>query len=391
MRVLLVHNKYQHAGGEDTVFNEEAALLEKHGNVVERLVFDNRDIRTSFDQLLTGLFMIYNPKSAKAARKKIQEFQPDIIHVHNFFPLASPAIFFVAEKFRIPVVMTLHNFRMLCPSATLYYDNKIYERSIGRTFPIHAIVRGVYRNSRVQTFALVLMMAVHKWMKTWSKRVTRYIVLTEFAKSKFQQGKLGIAPEQMMIKPNFVQDFGLGSAEREDFFLYVGRLSEEKGIRILLEACENADFAVTIIGDGPLRSLVEERAASNPMIRYVGFQNRTAVINTMKRCKALIFPSVCYETFGMSIIEAFATGTPVIASKHGAMAELVEDGRTGLHFEPGNAADLKEKIRLLLEQPGLARELSANARVSYTTLYSPEKNYEQLIGLYRSLTQNAGN
>src|SRR5690606_14681069 len=324
-------------------------------------------------------------KSAKRIRKKVQEFKPDVIHVHNFVPLASPAVFFVANEFHIPVVMTLHNFRMLCPSATLFYNNKIYERSIGRTFPMHAILHGVYRNSRFQTFGLVLMMAIHKWMNTWRKRVTRYIALTRFAVSKFEQGKLGIAPEQMVVKPNFVQDFGVGNSEREPFVLYVGRLSEEKGVRTLAEACKDADFPVTIIGDGPLRPLIEKCVANNPNIRYLGFQKRPDIIATLKRCTALVLPSVCYEGFPMSILEAFSTGTPVIASNHGAMAEIVEHGRNGLHFEPGNAADLKEKVRYLLDRPDLARELSANARLTYTSCYSPEKNYEQLIGLYRSI------
>src|SRR5690606_21017073 len=292
MRILLIHNLYQQAGGEDTVFNEEAALLEKNGNVVEKLVFDNREIRTSIDKLLAGLFMIYNPKSAKRIRKKVQEFKPDVIHVHNFVPLASPAVFFVANEFHIPVVMTLHNFRMLCPSATLFYNNKIYERSIGRTFPMHAILHGVYRNSRFQTFGLVLMMAIHKWMNTWRKRVTRYIALTRFAVSKFEQGKLGIAPEQMVVKPNFVQDFGVGNSEREPFVLYVGRLSEEKGVRTLAEACKDADFPVTIIGDGPLRPLIEKCVANNPNIRYLGFQKRPDIIATLKRCTAPVLPSV---------------------------------------------------------------------------------------------------
>src|SRR5690606_31748868 len=244
-----------------------------------------------------------------------------------------------------PTLFRAPNVRMLCPGTTLFYNNKVYERSIGRTFPVHAIVRGVYRNSRFQTFALVLMLAVHSWLKTWRNGVTRYIVMTRFAMSKFEQGTLGIAPDQYMIKPNFVQDFGLGNAEREAFFLFVGRLSEEKGIRTLIEACRGADFSVTIIGDGPLRTLVEECAADNQMIQYLGFQKRSDIIDTMKRCRALIFPSGCYEGCPMTILEAFATGTTVIASNLGAMAEIVEDGRNGLHFEPGNANDLKEKIK----------------------------------------------
>lgn len=358
-------------------------MLRAHGNEVECLVFDNKDIRSWYDKILAGLFVIYNPVSRRIVKKRILEFKPDVIHVHNFVPLASPSIFFVARKYNIPVILTLHNYRLLCPSVILFYDQKIYERSIGKLFPIHAIMHGVYRNSRFQTLALVMMTLVHRMLKTWKTRVTRYVALTRFAKSKFEQGKLGFAPGQLVVKPNFVQDQGAGEEAREDFFLFVGRLAEEKGIHTLLEACRNSDMKVVIIGDGPLREVVEQHAAVNPAIRYLGFQPRSVVVETMKKCRALIFPSIWYEGFPMTILEAFSTGTLVIASRLGSMAEVVEDGKNGLHFEPGDAASLREKMRHILHDQDLARSLSAYARETYLKRYAPEINYQQIMGLYR--------
>src|SRR5688572_15009132 len=185
MKILLVHNYYKQAGGEDIIFQSESELLSAHGHFVERLVFDNKTIKTFFDTLISGLRSIYNPVSASALRKRIELFNPDIIHVHNFIPLASPSIFFVARKFNIPIVLTLHNYRLICPSATLFYNGKIYEKSIHATFPFDAVIKGVYRNSPIQTFVLAAMIVLHRMLDTWRTKVDCYIALSHFAKDKF--------------------------------------------------------------------------------------------------------------------------------------------------------------------------------------------------------------
>ena len=388
MKILLVHNKYQHPGGENVVFESEGELLAKHGHFVERLLFDNASIRTFMDKVKLSVNVIYNPSSAKKLSNKIESFAPDIVHVHNFLPLVSPSIFSVAKKYNIPTILTLHNYRLICPSATLVYKGKIYERSIRSVFPLDAIWKGVYRNSRLQTAAVAIMVAVHNIMGTWRNSIDLYIALSHFAKEKFRTSALAIPEERMVVKSNFVSDFGVGHLNRDKNFLFVGRLVEEKGINVLLQAAKIHPFKLTIIGDGPLRNLVITATKVNPNIHYLGFQDQNIIAMQMKKCKALIFPSIWYEGFPLTILEAFSTGTPVIASRLGAMAEIIQDRINGLLFEAGNPIALVEKIKDLDAKVELAAQLAVHARSSYLDHYTPEKNYSLLLDIYKkALTQ----
>jgi glycosyltransferase involved in cell wall biosynthesis len=311
--------------------------------------------------------------------------KPDVIHLHNFFPLVSPSVFFVAAKYNIPIVVSIHNFRLICPSYSLYHNGKIYEKSVHVLFPIDAISKGVYRGSKIQTAACVLMTGIHKILKTWENKVDCYIVMTEFAKNRFLDSSLKVPREKWAIKPNFSPDMGVGEPERENFFLFIGRLTAEKGIETLLEAARISGFKLNIIGDGPMRELVEKYASQNPNISYAGFKQKTEIIQAMKKCKALLFPSVWYEGFPMTILEAFSTGTPVIASKLGAMTEMIDDQVNGLYVKPGDVQDLIEKIELINTQPSLANSLGRNARREYEEKYTPEKNYDQLLTIYEQV------
>jgi glycosyltransferase involved in cell wall biosynthesis len=382
MRILLIHNKYKEAGGEDVVFEAEADLLSNNRSVVDVIVFDNASIKTVFDRLLSGLRVIYNPSSARILKQKILEFQPDVIHVHNFVPLASPSIFFVAAKFRIPVIVTLHNYRLICPSATLFHNNSIYENSIHSVFPIDAILKGVYRNSRVQTAAVVIMTSLHRMIGTWKHKVDHYIALTQFAKQKFSTAAIGIPENKLSVKPNFSVDHGMGDDVRKDFFLFVGRLTEEKGIRTLLNAARLASFNLIIIGDGPLRGLISDVAMENPNVRYLGFQKKAFVIERMKMCKGLIFPSLWYEGFPMTIVEALSTGTVVIASKLGGMAEIIQHGVNGLHFEAGREPDLISRIKEIDSGSWNLKSMQARARLTYLDHYTPERNHSLMMDIY---------
>jgi glycosyltransferase involved in cell wall biosynthesis len=382
MNILILHNRYQQRGGEDTVFENESLLLTEHGHTVSHLIFTNEDIKSTTDKLIAGIRGIYHSGSGKKLEDKIRECNPDIIHVHNFFPLASPAIFSVAEKYQIPVVVTLHNFRLICPSTFLYFNNAVYENSIRKVFPLDAIVKGVYRNSAVQTAAVVLMTGIHKLLGTWRTKVDKYVILTDFARQKFLHSSLNLREDQISVKPNFVYDVGVGDKRRNDVFLFLGRLSDEKGIDVLLQAADLHGFSLKIIGDGPLREQVEQRAARNPRIQYLGFRNREAITAELKKCKALVLPSVWYEGLPMTILEAFSTGTPVIASNLGGPAEIIADGVNGLHFRPGDAQDLVNKIRRLSSDPQLAQQLGIQARRTYEAQYTPEKNYAMLLQVY---------
>ena len=389
MKILLVHNKYKHAGGEDFVFQSESDLLRQHGHLIDHLVFNNALIKTVLDKVNSGLRLIYNPTSARVLAKRITEFEPDIIHIHNFVPLASPSILFVAKKFNIPVVLTLHNYRLLCPSATLFHCGKIYENNVRSVFPIDAILKGVYRNSRIQTMAVALMIAFHNIVGTWRKKVDLYIALTHFAKEKFLESSLSIPENKILVKANSVTDYGPGETVRKDFFLFVGRLVEEKGILTLLNATKLQDFKLIIIGEGPLEKQVIEFTKSNSNIKYLGYQDKATVINYMKNCKALIFPSIWYEGLPITILEAFATGTVVIASNIGSMAEIIEDKINGLHFDAGNEADLAKRIIEVLNHQVNVHKISVIsviARLSYLENYTADVNYSALIHAYRMAT-----
>jgi glycosyltransferase involved in cell wall biosynthesis len=381
MKVLVIHNKYKEAGGEDVVFQAEGALLSKNGHFVETLIFDNSKIKTVIDKFLCGLKVIYNPGSARALRRKIENFKPDIIHVHNFVPLASPSVFFVASKYNIPVILTLHNYRLICPSL-LFHKNKIYEKSIHTLFPIDAILKGVYRDSRLQTAAVVIMTALHAIIGTWRNKVDLYITLTQFARKKFETAAISIPASKLVVKPNFVVDYGRGDVMRKDFFLFVGRITEEKGIRTLLKATRLANFKLVIIGEGPLSKLVTDFAKENRNVSYIGFQDKPTVMNYMKICRGLIFPSLWYEGFPVTILEALSAGTIVITSKLGGMAEIIEDQVNGLHFEAGNEKDLVSRIAEINHSPQYLKSLSDNARLTYLEHYTPEKNYALLMEIY---------
>lgn len=382
MKVLLIHNKYKEPGGEDQVFSAERELLLRYGHEVEELIFNNNDIRTVIDKLLSGFKIIYNPLSARMLRGKIEEFNPDVIHVHNFVPLASPSIFLVAKKYNIPVVLTLHNYRLICPGYTLFHNNTIYEKSIGTVFPLDAILKGVYRNSCLQTGAIVMMTALHEMMGTWKNKVDVYVTLTQFARRKFEMSAISIPANKLVTKPNFIKDQGEGERIREDFFLFVGRLTEEKGIRTLLAATTLGNFKLVILGDGPLHALVADFAKANPNVSYMGFQDKVTVMRYMKTCRALIFPSLWYEGFPITILEALCTGTIVIASKLGGMAEIIEDHVNGLHFEAGNEKELVLRIEEVNGLPQYLEALSRTARLAYQNRYTPEHNYSMLLDIY---------
>ncbi|OKL38405.1 glycosyltransferase family 4 protein [Pontibacter flavimaris] len=384
MRILLVHNHYKQTGGEDTVFFAEAALLEEYGHIVEKLTFSNNDVNSLTEKLQAALGIVYNPKGARAVEEKIKEFRPDVVHVHNFFPLVSPAVFYVCRKLKVPVVMTLHNYRLICPSSYLHYHGKLHMENVHKVFPLPAIWDRAYRDSRFQTASVVLTSGVHKLLGTWRNQVDLFITLTPGAARLFQNSSLNPRPEQLVVKPNFTADLGLGKQKREAYFLFVGRLSPEKGLETLLKAHAQHPFKLKVVGDGPLRSMVEAHAASYPSLEYLGYQQRGRVVEELKSARGLIFPSEWPEMFGMSIIESFSTGTPVIASKIGGGEYLVQHQQNGLHYRPGSAEELVRSVKTMEQLPEMVYNLGKNARMSYEQLYTPEANYHTLISIYET-------
>lgn len=387
MKILFIHTKYLHsAGGEDTTVEAELELMQSYGHEVKLVQFDNATMGSgTFGKIQAGASSIYNFQSAKKVKEEIRAFKPDIIHVHNFFFTASPSVIIQAYKEKVPVIVTLHNFRLLCASALLLRDNKICELCINNDFPWHGVKYKCYHNSALQSAVVGGMSAVHKWIGTWRNKVDMFISPASFSRKKILQSSLGVAANKIKVKHNFVKDPGIGApGKRKNYYLFVGRLSSEKGVDVLLKAWENLkEHRLVIAGDGPEKESLMAQYGHFENISFVGKISRQQVFELMQTCKALVFPSVCYEGLPLTIAEAFATGTPVIGSSLGAMQEMIIPEKNGLLFEPGNPQSLAGTV-LLFEKytQGENDEMYYNARNSYIEYYSPHKCYEQIMEIY---------
>ncbi len=388
MRILIVHNHYQDPGGEDTVVAQEAHLLAQTENV-ELLAFRNRK---GWHGIWQTFWSPWNIWAAQRVKRAIKRYQPDIIHIHNLHYAVGPIAIRIAKRQGVPVVMTLHNYRLICPSATLFYNGKVFTDSLHSRFPWRAVRLGVHSQSRFKTFWLALTIWLHKKMGTWQS-VDRYITLTDFAKQLFIDSSFGIPAEKYVTKPNFtatdrkIADLPVGPL-RTDCFLFIGRLTQEKGINVLLEAFTGTDCRLQIVGDGPLRNEVLKATEASSHITYFGALDRTAIAPLLDSCTALIFPSIWYEGMPMTLLEAFEAGTPVIASDLGAMQSMVHDGYNGWFFTPGNTQALREKARSWLDTDPAYRQLLGNgARQSYEQLYTTKRNQLLLKDIYRSVIE----
>ncbi|HCN68262.1 MAG TPA: transferase [Candidatus Accumulibacter sp.] len=374
MRILIVHNAYQHRGGEDGVVEAEAELLRSHRHAVELYQKDNRDIGgMSRLRLLTDT--VWSRQTVADISGILGRARPDVIHVHNTFPLISPSLYWAAERAGIPVVQTLHNFRLLCPQAMFLRQESVCEDCLGRA-PWRGVTRACYRGSVAQSAVLAGMVMTHRALGTWHNKVTRYIALNEFCRRKFVEG--GLPAERVVVKPNFV-DFAPPPAGERSEFLFVGRLSAEKGIRTLVDAALKLPavrFAVA--GSGPEAGLLA--AAAN--IRELGSLPSAAVRDRMVAARALVLPSIWYENFPRTLVEAFGCGLPVIASRIGALAELIEDGVTGFLFEPRDPDDLASKLRWAHSHPAEMARMGAAARAHYEAHFTANSNYQELMAIY---------
>lgn len=374
LRVLIAHNAYQQQGGEDAVVNAEVELLKAHGHTVEIYGRTNDDINELPNVKVAGQ-TFWSRHTNKDITGLISMFKPDIIHVHNTFPLISPSVYWAAAKANVPVVQTLHNFRLLCPQAMFLRDGKVCEDCLGN-IPWRGVMHGCYRGSKSQTAVLASMITAHSILGTWHNKVTRYIALNEFCRQKFIAG--GLPGHLIAVKPNFVDAPAIAETSRNGF-LFVGRLSEEKGIGTLAAAAKLLNNApICVAGVGSESTLLENIAG----LEILGIQPSEAIFNKMAASSALIMPSIWYENFPRTLVESFACGLPVIASRIGALAELIEDGVTGLLFEAGNAKDLASKMQWALQNPDKMRQMGQNARALYQTNYTPSQNYAQLINIY---------
>lgn len=373
-RVLIAHNSYQQRGGEDAVVEAEAELLRSRGHAVRLLVAHN-DAIVGMPRSRLAARTLWSSQTVRDFRQALVEFRPDILHVHNTFPLISPSIYWAAARAGVPVVQTLHNFRLLCPQAMLLREGRICEDCVGR-LPWRGVVRRCYRGSAAQSGVLAGMISLHRALGTWGSKVDRYIALNEFCRRKFIEG--GLPAQRIVVKPNFV-DFPAPEDGAREGVLFVGRLAEEKGLSTLCAAARLApDVAVRVAGTGPQAGLLQ----GIPSVTSLGALSAAEVREAMCGAQALVMPSLWYENFPRTLVEAFACALPVIASRIGALAELVEDGVTGLLFEPGNAADLAAKMKWAAAHPDALMRMGQEARRRYLREFSPEVNYRRLTEIY---------
>jgi glycosyltransferase involved in cell wall biosynthesis len=381
MKILLCHNYYQQRGGEDQSFEDEAWLLESRGHDVLRYTVHN-DVIQQMSRWDVARRSVWNGETFRQLRELLRRERPDIMHCTNTFPLISPAAHSAARAEGVPIVQSLRNYRLLCPNALFMRGGRVCEDCLGKKLAWPSVLHGCYRDSRAASAVVATMLGVHRAKRTWTRSVDLFYTLTDFARQKFVEGKM--PAERIVVKPNFVHPDPEPGAGRGGYAVFIGRLSQEKGIDTLLAAWSQPDIGLPlkIIGDGPLAEKVKAAAESNPAIQWLGRRPLDEALSIIGDATLLVMPSVWYETFGRTIIEAFAKGTPVIASKLGAMAELVDDGRTGLHFEPGNAADLATKIRQMLADPIKLANLRRAARHEYERKYTAEPNYRMLMAIY---------
>lgn len=385
MKVLTLHTHYQQPGGEDQSFVSETALLREQGHDVQTLIFHNRDLE-SMAVWRQAWVTLWNQKAYRRTRAAIQKHRPLLVHINNTFPLASPGVLHAAKAEGVPMVMSLRNYRLLCVNGLFFQDGQPCEQCLGR-LPWRGAIHGCYRNSRAASTVVAGMLALHRRLCTW-RHVDGYIALTEFARQKFLEA--GFPSEKVSVKPNFVHRDPFCGDGRGGYALFVGRLSAEKGIDTLLAAWSlpGRKVRLKVIGDGPLRTYVEQIAKNTQEVEYLGSKNPEAVSSLMAEATFLVFPSMCYETFGRVAMEAFATGTPVLAANIGAVREITNNGRTGLHFHPGDPTDLAAKVEWILSHPAELAHMRTEARREYEVKYTAERNYQILMEIYDKAIAN---
>ncbi len=382
LKLLLVHNYYRQRGGEDVVFEAEARLLEGHGHEVLRYEARNEGLDEIAPWTLARR-SLWNGRAHRELRRLIARERPSLVHVHNTMPVISPAVYYAARQAGVPVVQTLHNYRLLCPSAVLFRAGAVCEACLHRSVALPAVRYGCYRGSRAASTVVATTSALQRLLGTWTRCVDVFLALTDFARAKFIEG--GLPPDRIVVKPNFAPD-RLVERREDAYALFVGRLSPEKGVEPLLEAWRRLGgrIRLRVIGDGPASHLVADAVSAGLAIDFLGRRSPEEVSAAMAGARFLVFPSVWYETFGLTIVEAYAAGLPVLASDLGAMADLVEHGVTGLRFRPGDSEHLVQQVDWALAHPDDMRVMGSNARREYEDRYTPERNYALLIDAYQA-------
>jgi glycosyltransferase involved in cell wall biosynthesis len=389
VKILLVHNSYQQPGGEDQVVLRELALLLRAGHDVSTYFRHNEEIRGSMvAKIAAGPKATWARDSHREVAALLKREKPDLAHFHNIFPLISPSAYYACADAHVPVVQTLHNYRLACPAGTFFRNCGVCEECLDSSL-WRSVTHGCYRDSRLATAALAFTLTVHRKWGTWTECIDSYLAPTDFVRCKLISA--GICPDKVFVKPHFVDPDPGERRSVGDYAIFVGRLTIEKGLRTLVRAWSDLarSIPLLIVGDGPLRGELERQVAQQGTrnVGLTGHLGPEKLRETIRGARFLVFPSEWYETFGLTIVEAFAFGIPVICSGFGAMQELVENGRTGLHFLPGDSDDLAAKVVWAWSHCSEMRVMGRAARVEYETKYTAGRNYPMIIDAYQRAMQ----
>ena len=374
MKIIQIHNRYRYFGGEDSVVDEEAKLLRSQNHEVNQLIRDNSEELISFqDKFNAFKNMSYSHKSVEILNKEFLKFNnPDIVHIHNIFPLWTYSVFDFFNKKNVPIIMTLHNYRLIWEKLGLF--NKDREKY------------GYFKDSNIGSF--IISKFINK-RKDLLKNVSKFITHTEFTKQEFS--KHVIPENKLVIKPNFLNSTNktIQPISEKNNAIFASRISKEKGILSLIKAFEKIDINLDILGDGPLYNEVKKKKFNN--IKLHGNLPRDEVNKFISKSKFLVFPSEWYESFPMTILEAFREGTLVLASNIGSIKSIIKDRFNGILFEPGNKSDLIDKVKWILNNPKECDQIALNANKEFNNKYSSEINYKQLINIYEEAIKNNEN
>jgi len=387
MKILIGHNHYQQPGGEDVVAQSEVDMLRQHGHDVLFLECDNKDFNdlSVASKMQNFLSWGWSKEAYERILNHCINFKPDVAHFHNTFFMMTPSVYSACKSMGVPVVQTLHNFRLLCANGLFFRQGHVCEECRSHSLRT-GIKYGCYRHSRVLTWGVVRMLEEHWQQDTWQHKVDLFIALNDFARGKFIEA--GLPAEKICVKPNSLA-FDPGPRDNVgDYFVFAGRLTEEKGISVVLEAFKYLPAEkLMVMGDGPLKAssqnYIKKYGLQN--IRLLGHLEKAAYYEIFKKAKAVIVPSLWYEQYTLVIIEALACGIPVIASRLGSLQEIVVDNQTGLLFNPGDVQDLIQKINMLTNNSSGIRAWGKAARSVFEGKFSAQMNYEKLMSLYLSV------
>lgn len=396
MRILIVNNFYRSGSpsGEGRVFEAEKTLLQSRGHEVVEFARHSDEIsaKGTLGVIQAALGTPWNPWMASAMRREIEHFKPEIVHIHNTFPLISPAIYYAIGKGPAKI-LTLHNYRLICPAAIPMRLGQICTKCLDEHSVIPSLMHGCYRGSRFATVPLAACIALHRSIGTWTKKVNAFIALSDFQRDLMV--KSGLPDKRVHVKPNFFSGNPDISpwADREPYIVFVGRLTSEKGVETLVRAWklwgEHAP-ELRIVGDGPLFNMLKQLSAQLP-IRFLGQMSSDMVHAQIAKAKLLVLPSECFETFGLVVVEAFAFGTPAAVSNIGPLPSIVKHGKNGVVFMPADPDNLLHTIRTAWETPGMLGRLGLVARSDFEAKYTGEANYTMMMTIYQRAMEDANN